>query len=80
MERRSLTAGQIIEIPAKGHYTLLALLSGEVNYRVGGTVFNDATDLKLNEDIRTDAIFIGNSELPVFVKAITPSVIQFRNE
>lgn len=81
MKREVLAAGATLEIPCIDNlYTNIALISGEVNYRLGNNTFNDATDLKLTEDIRTDAIFVGNTKASVWVKAIQASVIQYRRE
>lgn len=77
----NLTPGQVLAIPAAGHtYTNLALLSGQVTYRVGDNAFNDATDIKLTESLPTDAIFVGNTQATVYVKAIQTSEIQYRRE
>jgi hypothetical protein len=81
MLRVNLAAGETLEIPANGNiYTNVALISGEINYRIGNNTFNDATDLKLTDDIRTDSVFVGGDQRSVFVKAIQPSVIQYRRE
>lgn len=79
--RTTLALGQVLEIPAeRALYTNLALLSGQVIYRVGDNAFNDATDIKLTELVPTDTVFVGNSQATVYVKAIQASEIQYRRE
>jgi 5-deoxy-D-glucuronate isomerase len=78
--RLTLTTGQTIEIKTESARVVnLALISGEVNYRIGDNAFDDTADFKLTEDVRTDSIWI-SSPTTIHVKAIADSVIQYRRE
>lgn len=77
--RESLTTNQIIEIKTENATVFnLALLSGEITYRLGDVNFT-ASDDKLNENVRTDSIPIGGPT-SVFIKAAVTSEIQYRRE
>lgn len=76
--RITLTAGQTAEIKTESARRMaLALISGEVNYRIGDNAFNDTTDDKLGGNIATDLIPI-DQPTSIHVKAIANSVLQYR--
>jgi hypothetical protein len=78
MPRVQLTANQVIEIKSDGDYLTLAILSGEVLYKVGSNNFNNNTDLKLNDRVVSDTLKFRSASESLFIKALVASEIQYR--
>lgn len=78
--RIQLIADETFEIKSESAEVIhLALLSGEINYRLGDNNFDDLYDDKLTTDLRVDSILI-STPTSIFIKAFGDTVFQFRRE
>lgn len=80
--RKVLAANEDLVVAATGNHINMAVITGDITYKIGDNTIPDADANVLNEDIRTDRIFTAN--LPnknIYVKAGTyGATIQYRLE
>lgn len=84
MPRVTLTANQTTSITTKANTLNLALLSGEIYYKAGSAVTgtNDMDAFVLNEDLRPDSLYFGNSSAKTvhFRAGAAGATFQYREE
>lgn len=80
--KKVLTANEALTVESKGNHFNLAVITGDITYKIGDNTIPDADANVLNEDLRTDRIFTAN--LPnknIYIKAGTyGATIQYRLE
>jgi len=82
--RKTLTNGQLYNFTTKANLVNIAVVSGDILYKVGSEITSDSDEKAyvLNEDLRTDSIHTGNVQSKtIYIKAgSSGAVIQYREE
>lgn len=80
--RKTLVANETLQVESIGSHINMALISGDITYKIGDNAIPDAEADVLNEDVRTDRIWTANlTNKTIFIKAGTAgATIQYRLE
>lgn len=84
MPRLTMTAGQTTTVTTSKQTINIAVLSGNILYKVGSAVVdaNDPDAFVLNEDVRTDSFNTGTNSAKTFhiLAGSAGATIQYRTE